>query len=266
MKTESPCKMSSLKCAVMFFFMALSCTGCGNSMKETGQMAFQKSDAEPGTKTRFTAAEQADVFFSLARNAEKQQNLQEAVKMYQATLKQNPKSGEAHWRLAVCLDKSGNFQESARHYQDAVKFMPGNPEIFCDYGYSLALQNRWNESEMNLKQSIAIQPELQRAHNNLGLVLAHGSKLDEARREFQLGGLPAADAHWNLAQTLVSQSRWEEARDEFKRMKTLNPTDKQIDRQLASLNRLVTKVELARRDSKVDSALVKVSADAHRLK
>ena len=234
--------------------------GCGNASREMASAELQNKQGEFGSKSKLSTSEQADVYFSLARSAEKQGNLQEAVRLYQSTLQKHPKSGEAHWRLAICLDKSGNFQQSAQHYQDALKLMPGNPEIFCDYGYSLALQNRWNDSEMNLKQSIAIQPQLKRAHNNLGLVLAQGSKLDEARREFQIGGLTLADAHWNLGQMLVSQSRWDEARSEFQRIKAISPDDPLVNREIASLNRLVAKLDSVRKASQLDPSLVKVSA------
>lgn len=245
--------------------LVLSFTGCGNSQNGAG-LGRLKRNSDTDSKTNISKSQQADVFFSLARSAEKQSNLQEAVKMYESVLQKNPKSAEAHWRLAICLDKSGNFQKSAAHYREAISLMPGNAEIFCDYGYSLALQNRWPESEMNLKQSIAIRPELQRAHNNLGLVLAHGSKLEEARHEFQLGGLSLPDSHWNLAQMLVSQSRWDEARTEFRKIKSLTPKNTEVDRQLASLDRLVSKVELARRSVKQDAAVAKASADAYYLK
>jgi Flp pilus assembly protein TadD len=251
--------------SLYILFVVLSLAGCGNTSTGHGFERLKKTQ-DTDSKTHISSAEEADVLFSLARSAEKQANFQEAIKLYQVVIQKNPKSGDAFWRMAVCLDKSGNFQKSAAHFRDAIKLMPGNPEIFCDYGYSLALQKRWNNAEMNLKQSIAIQPELKRAHNNLGMVLAQGSKVDEARREFQIGGLSLPDAHWNLAQILISQSRWEEARDEFKKIKSLTPNDASVDRQLASLNRLVGKVELARRGAKSDQSVARASADAIYLK
>ncbi len=234
-------------------------TGCGG-YRERGTGDIQNQQAEFGSKKHFSAKEHADVYFSLARSAEKQGNLQEAIRLYKATLQKQPKQGEANWRLAICLDKSGNFQESAYHYQSAIKLMPGNPEIFCDYGYSLSLQKKWEESEINLKQSIAIKPDLKRAHNNLGLVLVQGSNLDEARREFQLGGLNLADAHWNLGQMLVSQSRWGEARTEFEKMKVIAPEDTKIGKELMSLNRLVAKLDTIQNSGKADHHLAKASA------
>lgn len=234
-------------------------TGCGG-YREHGSGDIQMQQTEFGSKKRFSSKEHADVYFSLARSAEKQGNLQEAIRLYKATLQKQPKQGEANWRLAICLDKSGNFQESAYHYQSAIKLMPGNPEIFCDYGYSLSLQKKWEESEVNLRQSIAIKPDLKRAHNNLGLVLVQGSNLDEARREFQLGGLNLADAHWNLGQMLVSQSRWGEARTEFEKMKVIAPDDTKIGQELTSLNRLVAKLEQVKNAEKVDNHFAKVSA------
>lgn len=241
--------------------IVMSHSGCGNAYQKQNNTELTSKGDELGSKSNLSSFEQADVYFSLGRSAEKQGNLQEAIRLYQATILKNKKSGEAHWRLAICMDKSGNFQKSANHYHEALKLMPGNPEIFCDYGYSLALQNKWIDSEINLKQSIAIQPELRRAHNNLGLVLAQGSKLEEARREFQIGGLTLPEAHWNLAQILVSQSRWEEARNEFNTIQVLVPEDRKVASELNSLNKLVAKIDKIKAISTNDTALVRASAE-----
>lgn len=244
----------------------LANAGCGKVQQKLGTSKLTSKGDELSRRSNLSSDEKADVYFALGRSAEKQGNLQEAMRLYSATLEKDKKFGDAHWRMAVCLDKSGNFQKSAVHYHEAVKLMPGNPEIFCDYGYSLALQNKWSDSEMNLRQSIAIQPELQRAHNNLGLVLAQGSKLEDARREFQLGGLSLPESHWNLAQMLVSQSRWEEARSEFNSVKTLTPDDPNVAKELVSLNRLVAKVESIRKVAEKDTSLVRVSTDSVKIK
>ena len=259
-------KKASILVVASLMPIALFCfSGCGNAYQSlTGKEL--TSGKEIGSKSNLSSDEQGDVYFSLGRAAEKQGNLQEAIRLYQATLKKKPKSGESHWRMAVCLDKSGNFQKSATHYHEALKLMPGNPDIYCDYGYSLALQKKWSDAEINLKQSLAIQPDLSRAHNNLGLVLAQGSKLDEALRAFQAGGLSAFDAHWNVAQVLISQSRWDEARSEFQLMALINPDDPRVGREIAALNRLVVKLDKVRQATNRDESLVQVSHESQTVK
>lgn len=229
--------------AILAACFALAMTGCGSGYRELASNGLQAGDADPMGKAKLNASQQVDVYFTLGRNAEGQNNIQEAVRMYESVLAKQPKSGEAHWRLAICLDKSGNFDKSDKHYAQAIENAPGNAYIFADYGYSLALKGQWREAEQQLRQAIALKPDLQRAHNNLGIVLAQGAKLEEALQHFRLGGSNVADAHWNLGQTLIAQSRWDEARGEFQHILALNPDDHNAKTEIQGLDRLVAKLE-----------------------
>lgn len=247
---------------------ALALAGCGSGYRELASNGLQAGDADPMGKAKLNASQQVDVYFTLGRNAEGQNNIQEAVRMYESVLAKQPKSGEAHWRLAICLDKSGNFDKSDSHYAQAIESAPGNPYIFADYGYSLALKGRYREAEQQLRQAIALKPDLQRAHNNLGIVLAQGSKLEESLQHFRLGGSNVVDAHWNLGQTLIAQSRWDEARGEFQHILALNPDDRNAKTEISGLDRLVAKMErinqspgnIATPNHAADSGLMRASA------
>ena len=64
---------------------------------------------------------------------------------------------------------------------------------------------------MSLRQAIVLQPDHARAHNNLGLVLAHTGRLDLSLVEFRQGGCTEADAQINLAYALTLERHWPEA-------------------------------------------------------
>lgn len=235
--------------------------GCGTGHRDILPGSMLSEDTAATGKSKLNSAQQADVYLSLGRSAESQGNLTEALRMYESAIVKQPKSGLAHWRLAVCLDKSGNFEKSADHYADAIKHLPGDAEIYCDFGYSLLIQERWRDAEMQLKQAIALKPELRRAHNNLGIVLAQGSNLEEARKEFQLGGLAVPDVHWNVAQTLIAQSRWDEARGEFQRVLSINPQNAEVAGALQGLERMVARLDrLENPTPAADPELMRASA------
>ncbi len=243
--------------------MVLATAGCGSGFREMAGNSLEVGGADPAARSNLNANQQAEIYFTLGRNAEGQGNLQEAIRMYQSVLAKVPDSGEAHWRLGICMDKSGNFDKSEHHYTQAIKSLPGNPHIFSDYGYSLSLQSRWRDAEMQLRQAIALKPDLQRAHNNLGIVIAQGSNPAEAVREFQLGGSNVTDAHWNVAQTLIAQSRWGEAKGEFQRILAMNPADQRVQAELQGIDRMVAKLESLKRTADpvtTDNQLMRASA------
>src|SRR5699024_691606 len=126
-----------------------------------------------------------------------------AMAAYQDALKRDSHRADAYLRLAVLNDRQGKFSESAVLYQQALAASPGDPNIFNDKGYSLYLQRRWVEAEMSLRQAVVLQPDHARAHNNLGLVLAHTGRPDLAVAEFRQGGCSEADAQINLAYALT---------------------------------------------------------------
>jgi hypothetical protein len=122
---------------------------------------------------------------------------------------------------------------------------PGNAEVYCNMGYSLSLQHRWTEAEMNLRQAVALAPNHRRAHNNLGLVLAHSERWDEALTEFRKGGCDEAEAHVNLAFVLTLERCWPEARAHYEQALTLQPASTAAREGLDQLQALVARTGAA---------------------
>ena len=170
-----------------------------------------------GGGTTITPAQEADVQISMGRVAEQQGDLDQAMAAYRAALDRDKSRADAYARLAILHDKQGKFRESADLYRKALALRPGDPDIFCDMGYSFYLQRRWAEAEMNLRQSLAVNPEHRRAHNNLALLLVRDNRLGDALAEFGKAGSDPVQAHMNLAFALTIDQRWESARAEYQR-------------------------------------------------
>jgi len=192
-----------------------------------------------------TPAQEADVQISMGRVAEQQGDLDQAMAAYRAALDRDRRRADAYARLAVLHDKQGKFRESAELYRKALALRPGDPDIFCDMGYSFYLQRRWAEAEMNLRQSLAINPEHRRAHNNLALLLVRDSRLGDALAEFGKAGSDPVQAHMNLAFALTIDQRWESARAEYQRALALDPSSQLAKARLDELNNLLAKREPA---------------------
>jgi Tfp pilus assembly protein PilF len=162
-----------------------------------------------------TPQQKADVAIALARSLEMQGQTDGAIQKYEDAVRMDNKRGDAYHRLAVLHDLKGDCESSYGLYQAAIKNDPDNPELLCDFGYSCYLQSRWKPAEDNLRRAIALKPELGRAHNNLGLLLARTDRPDEALGEFVRAGCSEAQARANLAFALMLEERWKEAQRQF---------------------------------------------------
>ncbi len=198
-----------------------------------------------GGGTTITPAQEADVQISMGRVAEQQGDLDQAMAAYRTALDRDKSRADAYARLAILHDKQGKFRESADLYRKALALRPGDPDIFCDMGYSFYLQRRWAEAEMNLRQSLAVNPEHRRAHNNLALLLVRDNRLGDALAEFGKAGSDPVQAHMNLAFALTIDQRWESARAEYQRALALDPSSQLAKARLDELNNLLAKREPA---------------------
>jgi hypothetical protein len=79
-----------------------------------------------------------------------------------------------------------------------------NPELICDFGYSQFLKGNLVSAEQLCRRALNLNPNLQRAHNNLGLILAQTGKPEAAIQQFQMAGCDMTQAQQNLE--LVRQS------------------------------------------------------------
>jgi Tfp pilus assembly protein PilF len=162
-----------------------------------------------------TPQQVADVQVAYGRTLEKQGLVPQAMKAYSDALKHDQTRADACVRLAVLSDREGKFSESLPLYRRALKLQPANPDLYCNMGYSLYLQHHWNEAEMNLRQAIALAPDHQRSHVNLGLVLSHTGRAEEAMVEFSQGGCTVADAHSNIAFAMTLERHYAQAREHY---------------------------------------------------
>lgn len=198
---------------------------------------------------------------ALGRAAERRGELDQAMAAYKDALKRDKNRSDAHHRLAVLHDRRGDFRQSAELYRLALAADPGNPDLYCDMGYSLYLQRRWAESETNLRQAIALRPDLARAHNNLGLVLAHNLRTEEALAEYRKAGNDEAKARSNLALAMTLDGRYDEAREQYRKIPTADPSAKVAEVRVRELDALASQsASRPPANSKRDSQTITTSA------
>jgi Tfp pilus assembly protein PilF len=188
-----------------------------------------------------TAAQKADMQLVFAGGMERQGRYEEAREMYRKAIESDPERADAYHRLALLHDQQGECETAAGYYQQALQRAPENADLHCDLGYSCYLQERWSDAEANLRRAIGLEPDLRRAHNNLGLVLARTGREQEALQEFARAGCDRAQAHANLAHALLLSDRWQEAEFHFQRALETDPKLAPARDGLASLHSLMAR-------------------------
>jgi Flp pilus assembly protein TadD len=192
---------------------------------------------------RLNAAQKADLHFAFARSLEKTATAEQAMEAYQELIKRDPQCSEALDRLAVLNAKKGNFEQAVSLHKKALQLQPRNADFACNLGYCYYLQRRWADAETQFRKAIDSAPEHRRAHNNLGLVLAHGNRTKEALAAFRHAGCSDADAHNNLAFILTLENSWQEAREHYARAHELDPSLAPAEKGLRIINARMENVE-----------------------
>ena len=160
---------------------------------------------------------------ALARLFEKRGQSDRAEHYYHALIEENERDPVPHHRLGVIATKQRRFAEAEEHFQTAMQLAPPTAKLFCDMGYAYYLQDKLTDAEEVLKQALELDPNLQAASNNLGLVLGIQGRDDESLSAFKRG-VSNAEAHANLAYTRAQRGDLEAAQAGYLYALTLDKT------------------------------------------
>jgi Flp pilus assembly protein TadD len=225
---------------------AVAGAGCLHLDRPLGTGLVSSSAAEP--MPALGTGQVADIQVALGRSLEQRGELDQAQAAYLEAVNKDPRRGEAWARLAVLNDLKGNFTASGECYRKAKLYQGENAALSCNLGYSLYLQRRWAEAERALREAIALDEARPRAHNNLGLVLAHTGRAEAAIAEFRKAGCSEAEAHANLALARAVEGNLDGARASYERAAAIDPTSVQARKGLQQITEL-----MARAPSRVDA-------------
>jgi tetratricopeptide (TPR) repeat protein len=233
--------------------------GCRHLGRRSADEPEARSTAWRREKQLVSPRQAADVQFALGRSLELQGDAEKATLAYKETVRRDPSRGDAYLRLAILSDRQAKFQDSAAFYDKALAARPGDPDVFCDKGYSLYLQNKLPEAEVALRQAIKLNPELSRAHNNLGMVLAQRGRSEAALAEFRHAGGSTAAARQNLAFALALDGRWAESSGQYNLALAADPKLEAASAGLRQVGRIAANTKLAEA-AKTDTAVARTAA------
>lgn len=218
-------RQSARLAAIAFLLSSLgTLTGCAN--------------LSPAKIPFVTTNSEIEAQIAMARMAEQGNDYDRAKQIYDDVLKKRPKNVAAHHRLAVIAAREERPERADEYFAKARALTPNDPELLADIGYQHFLQRRLPEAEEALRVAIEADPRHQRSLNNLGLVMGHQGRFDEALVIFRRGGTDA-EAHANLAFVLAFHGRYEEAKRNYSIALSRNPGLKVAAEALVELNKVV---------------------------
>ena len=135
-----------------------------------------------------------------ARQLELAGRYQESISKFEWLMQNGLDSALVCHRLGVLYDKTGQSDRALPYYQKAINKDPTNAELLCDIGYRYAIGGDWQHAVSYYQMALKNSPNLDRAHNNLGVVMARNNRSDLAINHFLKAGCTEQQAQQNLAQ------------------------------------------------------------------
>jgi Tfp pilus assembly protein PilF len=150
----------------------------------------------------------------------------EAVRWYEAALKQQPDNRPALQELGTALLATHQDARALETLKRAVALYPNDNMLLTNLGNVYLRMNMPTEAQAALDRAVTANPEVADAHNLLGLVALQApdkAKAEKSFREAIRWQPDLAEAQNNLATLLTGNHEFEEAKFHFTRALAINP-------------------------------------------
>lgn len=107
-------------------------------------------------------------------------DLSQAQKYYQYTVRANPKHWEAYNNLGVTFEKIGNHAQALHHYKKAISLKSGYAVAYFHLGNLLSTNGEIEAAIENYQLALNSNPEHFPSLNNLALIFVEKDKYDDA--------------------------------------------------------------------------------------
>ncbi len=112
----------------------------------------------------------------------KENNLEEAIKLYKKVLNLRPNHLDAIYNLAIIFSRRKNYAEASNFFLKYTKIDPKNPGAYNNLGLTFFYLGKIDEAIKFIKKSIDLNPKFSDAYNNLGFVYIQNGKIDEGEK------------------------------------------------------------------------------------
>ncbi len=141
-----------------------------------------------------------------------------AIKMFRAAAAANPKEPDVHFGLGYLLWMRKQYPEALVEFQAEVDLNPNHAQALTYLGDCDLVLTHAMLAQPLLEKAIQVDPGIELAHLDLGVIDADAGRQDDALRELTTAEKLAPDdvnAHWHLGRLYQKMGRKDEAKIEF---------------------------------------------------
>ncbi len=159
-----------------------------------------------------------------------------ATRQFRAAVQANPKEPNVHFGLGYLLWVQSQYEEAAHEFQAELANVPNHVQAMV---YLADTNMKMGHPEVALpliRKAIRLDPEIELAHLDLGILYADAGRRDDALRELKVAARLSpndVNPHWRLARLYQAMGRKEDANIEFLKTSSLTKaTDASVTRKL----------------------------------
>ncbi|MHC4243743.1 MAG: tetratricopeptide repeat protein, partial [Planctomycetota bacterium] len=149
-----------------------------------------------------------------------------------------PTFPETFLKLAKIAFQEQNFEEALEPFYASLKLYPNNTDAEANLGVTLANLGRLDDAIIHLNKAIQIDPQNSPAHHSLGTLLQKQGKLDQALVHYNKAiemGLQTAQIYYDLARLWSAKGDLNKALSYSAKSLQLNPRDTEIHNLIAGI-------------------------------
>ncbi|HEU5169465.1 MAG TPA: tetratricopeptide repeat protein [Gemmatimonadales bacterium] len=185
-----------------------------------------EADPEPEAPHPAPPEPEAARLYRLARDAEQEGRLEDALRLYEQLLATDPLHLDGRIALARLLELLDRPEAALALLDHAIRELPDRTELLVVRGGAYARLRRYAEAEGDLRRVVRLHPSHGPAHFELGLILLRRGLAAEAADAFARAaahGAAGAPVYTHLAEALNQSGRLDEAVAALHRSLELDP-------------------------------------------
>ena len=147
-----------------------------------------------------------------------------ATQQFRAAVKANPKEPNVHFGLGYLLWTQSEYEEAAQEFQAELANVPNHLQALT-YLADADLKMNYPKAALPLiERVIRMDPKVELAHLDWGILYANAGRRDDALRELKVAAKLSpndVNVHWRLARLYQAMGRKDEADAEFHKTRSL---------------------------------------------
>jgi tetratricopeptide (TPR) repeat protein len=170
-------------------------------------------------------AESAEADMLAGEAMDEMQDHAAATEQFRAAVKANPLEPNVHFGLGYLLWTQGHYEEAAQEFQAELGNVPNHVQAVAYLADSDMKMNNPEAALPLIEKAIRIDPGMELAHLDRGILYSDAGRKDDALRELRVAARLSpndVNVHWRLARLYQAMGRKEEANAEFQKTNSLN--------------------------------------------